>query len=157
MSQNSFTSYFHAMFSNLWREFRSMQPREHNGNIRNQDERFSMWWFWAVVKNSNQPMSTTVYLTHIRRQTIHNDSVSIVFTLKHLPHKLFFKDISTYINTKMSVCECVCLSVCLFAFFSAIWNPIGISFGTKLPYASEMVLIYCRFIALFPYFFKISL
>ena len=49
---------------------------------------------------------------------------------------LAFDIISTYINTKM----CVCLFVCLFAFFSAIWNPIGISFGTKLPYASEMVL-----------------
>ena len=44
--------------------------------------------------------------------------------------------ISTNINTKM----CVCLCVCLFAFFSAIWNPIGKPFGTKLPYASESVL-----------------
>ena len=33
--------------------------------------------------------------------------------------------ISTYINTKISVC------VCVFTFFSAIWNPIGIPFGTK--------------------------
>ena len=44
--------------------------------------------------------------------------------------------ISTYINTKMSVCVCVLV----FAFFSAIWNPIGIPFGTKLPYRPEMVL-----------------
>ena len=38
--------------------------------------------------------------------------------------------ISTYINTKMCVCVCVC--VCVFAFFSAIWNPIGIPFGTNV-------------------------
>ena len=46
--------------------------------------------------------------------------------------------ISTYINTKMCVCLCVC--VCLYAFFSAIWNPIGIPFGTKLLLGPEWVL-----------------
>ena len=45
-----------------------------------------------------------------------------------------------YLYKYENVCVCVCVSVCLFAFFSAIWNPIGISFGTKLPYASEMVV-----------------
>ena len=45
-----------------------------------------------------------------------------------------------YLYKYENVCVCVCLSVCLFAFFSAIWKPIGISFGTKLHYASEMVL-----------------
>ena len=37
------------------------------------------------------------------------------------------KPISTYINTKISVC----LSVCLLTFFSAISEPTGIPFGTK--------------------------
>ena len=38
-------------------------------------------------------------------------------------HNCHIVIISTYINTKMCVC--------VFAFFSAIWNPIGIRFGTK--------------------------
>ena len=46
--------------------------------------------------------------------------------------------ISTYINTLMCVCVCVCPSVRFF--FSAIWNLIGISFGTKLLSDLEKVL-----------------
>ena len=64
--------------------------------------------------------------------------------------------------------ENVCVSmyfVCVFAFFSAIWNPIGIPFGTKLLLGPEWVLKQYDFkkkkirrvIALFLYFFKISL
>ena len=36
--------------------------------------------------------------------------------------------------------ENVCVFVCIFAFFSAIWNPIGILFGTKLLLGPEWVL-----------------
>ena len=32
------------------------------------------------------------------------------------------------------------MCVCLFAFFSANWNPIGIPFGTKLLFSPEKVL-----------------
>ena len=66
--------------------------------------------------------------------------------------------ISTNKNTKMCVC--------LFAFFSAIWNPIGIPFGTnKCAFrprnGSKTIkfqknVIFRRVIALFLYFFKIS-
>ena len=42
--------------------------------------------------------------------------------------------------------ENVC--VCVFAFFSAIWNPIGIPFGTKFFFAELLPFLY---------FFKISL
>ena len=46
------------------------------------------------------------------------------------------RSISTYINLKMFVC----LSVCLFGFFLAIQNQIGIPFGTKLLFGHEKVL-----------------
>ena len=36
--------------------------------------------------------------------------------------------------------ENVCVFVCVFAFFSAIWNPIGIPFGTNVLGGLEMVL-----------------
>ena len=36
--------------------------------------------------------------------------------------------------------ENVCLFVCLFTFFSAIWNPIGIPFDTNLLFVPEKVL-----------------
>ena len=32
------------------------------------------------------------------------------------------------------------MSVCVFAFFSANWNPIGIPFGTKIPFRPKKVL-----------------
>ena len=48
--------------------------------------------------------------------------------------------------------ENVCLSVCLFAFFSAIWNPIGIPSGTKLVYGLEKVLK-VFFAELLPFFY----
>ena len=86
---------------------------------------------WSV-----QPLP--LFKTHLKAiQKLRMDEPSIFFQflLIIISSPIY---ISTYINTKMFVCVCVC--VCVFAFFSAIWNPIGISFGTKLPYASEMVL-----------------
>ena len=60
--------------------------------------------------------------------------------------------------------EIVCLSVCLFAFFSAISKPIGIHFGTKLLFTPAKFLKQyylkknvLRGIAPFLYFFTISL
>ena len=46
--------------------------------------------------------------------------------------------LSLLIKIRKSVC--VCVSVCLFAFFSAIWNPIGIPFGTNVVCDLEKVL-----------------
>ena len=62
------------------------------------------------------------------------------------------------------MCVCVYVSVCLFAFFSAIWNPIGIHFGTKLLFGLEKVLkqyyfkkksFFFAVIAIFQYFFDL--
>ena len=62
--------------------------------------------------------------------------------------------------------EIVCLSVCLFAFFSAISKPIGIPFGTKLLfipgkflkqyYLKKCFKRYCPF-SLFLYDFSVNL
>ena len=45
-----------------------------------------------------------------------------------------------YLYKYENVCVSVCLCVCVFAFFSAIWNPIGIPFGTNVLCGLEMVL-----------------
>ena len=62
----------------------------------------------------------------------------IVLAEEYIPGSLLTKKpvISTYINTKMSVC----LFVYLFTFFSAISKPIGKPFGTNLPFAPGSVL-----------------
>ena len=91
------------------------------------------------------------YLTNVFFPHRYNIPSSLVFSYSIVPSFLTkipsLSKYSRYIPYKYlylykyeNVCGCVWVSVCLFAFFSAIWNPIGISFGTKLPYASEMVL-----------------
>ena len=51
-----------------------------------------------------------------------------------LPHDIVLPSLLLYLYKYENVC------LCLFAFFSAIWNPIGISFATKLFLRPEKVL-----------------
>ena len=48
----------------------------------------------------------------------------------------------------------VCVSVCVFAFFSAIWNPIGIPFGKNVLLDLEMVLKQKKYLIEFKLFIR---
>ena len=87
------------------------------------------WLFWDLIFRSL--IVVTIYIPELRSQTD---------ITKHDFFNTLSNDQYLYLYKYENVCLCVCLPVSLFAFFSAIWNPIGISFGTKMPYASESVL-----------------
>ena len=67
----------------------------------------------------NLPLGCLIFMFSLK-------STIIIFKTTAI-YRAFIAFISSYVNTKMSVC----LSICSFAFFQAISKPIGIQFGTK--------------------------